>query len=100
VPLEALEPVWAEMPLAIKVNVEGLGTIYWDIPEELRRRLLVRKSKAGAVAAIKEIERALTLFVSALGQALGDRRRALQLSYHLEELQGFIEGKPFTSLKA
>lgn len=98
--LSALDPEWANIPLTIKVSTQMLGTIHWDIPEELRRRLLAAKRKSDMLAAIHEIERAFIIFVTALGQALGNRRQAKRLGYHLEELQAFLDGKPFLSLKS
>lgn len=70
----------------IAVCSERTGTLQWKLPPGLEEKIAFCYSPAIQINAIAEIEQALTIVLTALVGAVGNKRKSLKLSHLLNEI--------------
>jgi hypothetical protein len=75
----------------IWVEAAGIGTLTWQLPQPLAKRLALCPDTAVRTAALGEFEQAISLMLKALVESSSNQRKATELSHELNSIALFIE---------
>lgn len=76
---------------AVYVRKDAIGTLQWQLPQNLAQKLAFAPKPGLAITAVAEIETALAIVASALLQAVGHQRKSMKLSHLINEIAAELQ---------
>lgn len=79
---------------SVCISKHHIGTLQWQPPKDLTEKLVFMSKQHIAHTAMAEIEQTLLVVITALTQAVGHQRKAMELNHAINDIKALIDHAP------